>query len=67
MPRVSARDLHWVEPSLVVEVEFAEWTTDGRLRAPVYLGLRDDRVPESVVREAQVPECPRFSAAGGGR
>jgi bifunctional non-homologous end joining protein LigD len=54
LPRVSERNLHWVEPSLVVEVEFAEWTTEGRLRAPVYLGLRDDRGPESVVREAQV-------------
>ncbi len=51
LPRVSARAVHWVEPSLVAEVEFAEWTTDRRLRAPVYLGLRDDRPAETVVRE----------------
>ena len=61
VPRVSARNLHWVEPSLVVEVEFAEWTTDGRLRAPVFLGLRDDRAPESVVRESQ-----RLAGGAGG-
>ena len=61
VPRVSARSLHWVEPRLVVEVEFAEWTTDGRLRAPVYLGLRDDRDPESVVREA-----PAAAGVAGG-
>jgi bifunctional non-homologous end joining protein LigD len=51
LPRVAARAVHWVEPRLVVEVEFAEWTRDGRLRAPVYLGLRDDRDAESVTRE----------------
>ena len=31
-------DVHWVEPRVVVEVEFAEWTSDGKLRAPVYVG-----------------------------
>lgn len=51
MPRVAARDVVWVEPNLVCEVEFTEWTADGRLRAPVYLGLRDDKPPAEVVRE----------------
>ena len=51
MPRVAARDVTWVEPRLVCEVEFAEWTGEGRLRAPVYLGLRDDRPAGDVVRE----------------
>ena len=46
MPRVRKGDVVWVEPVLVVEVEFAEWTHDGRLRAPVYLGLRDDKAAE---------------------
>jgi bifunctional non-homologous end joining protein LigD len=50
-PRTLARTARWVEPVLVVEVAFAEWTPDGRLRQPVYLGRRDDTDPESVVRE----------------
>jgi bifunctional non-homologous end joining protein LigD len=51
MPRVAARDVVWVEPRLVAEVEFAEWTADGRLRAPVYVGLREDKPASEVVRE----------------
>lgn len=51
MARVAARDVVWVEPRLVCEVEFAEWTADGRLRAPVYLGLRNDKMPTDVTRE----------------
>jgi bifunctional non-homologous end joining protein LigD len=43
---------HWVAPGVVVEVRFAEWTPDGRLRHPVYLGLRDDVAPEKVERES---------------
>jgi bifunctional non-homologous end joining protein LigD len=41
----------WVEPRLVAQVGFTEWTRDGRLRHPRYLGLRDDKVAEEVVRE----------------
>jgi bifunctional non-homologous end joining protein LigD len=41
----------WAEPALVVEVAFTEWTTAGRLRAPSYKGLRDDKEPREVVRE----------------
>jgi bifunctional non-homologous end joining protein LigD len=41
----------WVEPQVVVEVEYTEWTRDGRLRHPSYKGLRDDVPPEEVVRE----------------
>lgn len=43
---------HWVEPRLVAEVSFAEWTRDGILRQPVFLGLRDDKDPRTVAREA---------------
>jgi bifunctional non-homologous end joining protein LigD len=43
---------HWVEPRVVVEVKFNEWTADGRLRQPVFLGIRDDKKPRDVVREA---------------
>ena len=37
------RRLHWVEPTMVVEVEFLMWTADGRLRAPVFRGMRPDK------------------------
>ncbi len=46
------RKMHWVNPVLVCEVKFAEWTRDGKLRAPVFLGLREDKKPKEVVREA---------------
>jgi DNA ligase D-like protein (predicted ligase) len=42
---------HWIEPRLVGQFAFSEWTRDGRLRHPRYLGLRDDKRPEEVVRE----------------
>ena len=42
---------HWVRPELVGQVGFAEWTRDGRLRHPRYLGLRDDKPAREVVRE----------------
>lgn len=42
---------HWVEPKLVVEVRFNEWTRGGKLRHPVYVGQRDDRDPKEIVRE----------------
>jgi bifunctional non-homologous end joining protein LigD len=41
----------WVRPSLVAEVKFAEWTSKGELRQPVYLGLRSDKKANDVVRE----------------
>jgi bifunctional non-homologous end joining protein LigD len=43
--------VHWVRPELVAEVAFTEWTTDGRLRHPRFIGLRDDKRPRDVVRE----------------
>ncbi|MFL5767591.1 MAG: ATP-dependent DNA ligase, partial [Actinomycetota bacterium] len=43
----------WVEPKLVAEVGFSEWTPDGKLRHPRYLGLRNDKSPDEVVREAR--------------
>jgi bifunctional non-homologous end joining protein LigD len=50
-----ARGAHFVEPELVCEVEFSEWTRDGRLRHPVYEGLRDDKPALEVVRERVAP------------
>ncbi|HET9115592.1 MAG TPA: DNA ligase D [Gaiellaceae bacterium] len=51
MPKVRKGDVVWVEPRLVAEVEFAEWTHDGHLRAPSFQGLRDDKPAEDVRRE----------------
>src|SRR5581483_5195036 len=45
------KDVTWVKPELVAEVKFANWTNDGKLRAPVYLGLRTDVNPREPVRE----------------
>ena len=44
---------HWTKPKLVAQIKFTEWTDDGVLRHPVYLGMRDDVTPESVRREAE--------------
>jgi DNA ligase D-like protein (predicted ligase) len=45
------RDARWVEPKLVAQVGFSEWTRDGKLRHPRYLGLREDKDASDVVRE----------------
>ena len=45
----------WVRPCLVAEVKFAEWTSKGELRQPVYLGLRADKPAKDVVLERERP------------
>lgn len=45
------KNVHWVEPRLVAQIAFSEWTSDYKLRHPRYLGLREDKKPEEVVRE----------------
>jgi len=52
MQKVRKGDIVWVEPKLVCEVEFLEWTHDGHLRAPSFQGLRDDKPARAVIREA---------------
>jgi bifunctional non-homologous end joining protein LigD len=47
----AAQGVQWVEPRLVAEVAFAEWTGGGDLRHPRFLGLRDDKLPGDVVEE----------------
>lgn len=47
------RGVHWVRPKLVAQIGFTEWTHEGRLRHPRFLGLRDDKPPEEVVRERE--------------
>ena len=54
MPKVRKGDVVWVAPKLVAEVEFAEWTHDGHLRAPSFQGLREDKSPREVHREDPV-------------
>lgn len=51
VPRAQERDAVWVEPVLVAEVDYTEWTRDGRLRHPSYKGLRDDIGPQEVTRQ----------------
>jgi len=48
------KSAHWVEPELVCEVGFTEWTKDDRLRHPRFLGLRRDKSPKKVVKEEPV-------------
>ncbi|RPE76531.1 MULTISPECIES: ATP-dependent DNA ligase [unclassified Frondihabitans] len=52
VPAADARDAHWITPSRVGEVEFAEWTSTGRLRQPSWRGWRPDKDPGDVVLEA---------------
>jgi bifunctional non-homologous end joining protein LigD len=56
MPKVRKGDVVWVKPELVCEVEFVEWTHDGRLRAPSFQGLRDDKAAREVHREEPMQE-----------
>jgi bifunctional non-homologous end joining protein LigD len=49
--QIQARDVTWVKPSLVAEVAFTEWSRDGKLRHPRYLGLRSDKPARDVIRE----------------
>jgi len=46
------KNVQWVKPELVAEIGFTEWTEDGKLRHPRFLGLRRDKRPQDVKREA---------------
>ena len=54
-PPAELKRCHWLRPELVCQVEFSEWTRDGRLRQPVFLGLRADKDAAEVTRE-EVPK-----------
>ncbi|HEX3498417.1 MAG TPA: DNA ligase D, partial [Stellaceae bacterium] len=61
MPKGAAvRDVHWVEPKLVAEIGFTEWTEDGVLRHPTFIGLRADKPAREVVRET--PQSPAIAS-----
>ena len=51
--RTKVPGAHWVRPTSVAQVAFSEWTRDGKLRHPRYLGLRTDKSPDEVVRETR--------------
>lgn len=59
------RDVTWIEPKLVAQVGFTEWTGDGRLRHPVFLGLREDKRPSEVRWPAGRPPPGRGRARPG--
>jgi bifunctional non-homologous end joining protein LigD len=59
LPKVRKGDVQWVEPRLVAEVRFTEWTHDGHLRHPAYLGIRDDKPAGEVTRERPVSDVVR--------
>jgi bifunctional non-homologous end joining protein LigD len=65
-PKTNERP-HWAAPRYVAEVRFNEWTTDGRLRQPVFLGLRDDKDPKSVVREPPPAAATQQRNSGSAR
>jgi bifunctional non-homologous end joining protein LigD len=51
MTRSVMKEVTWVEPGLVAQIQFTEWTEEGSLRHPVFLGLREDKKASDVVRE----------------
>lgn len=65
VPKTNER-AHWVKPKVVVEVKFSEWTSDGKLRQPIYLGTRDDKKAAEVGRESssmqKQPSKPKAGA-----
>jgi bifunctional non-homologous end joining protein LigD len=50
-PPLPRKGVHWAQPQLVAQIGFSEWTDDGQLRHPRFLGLRTDKAPQEVTRE----------------
>lgn len=55
-PKTNER-AHWAKPELVVEVKFNEWTTEGLLRQPIFMGVRNDKVASEVTRDKTAPSA----------
>ncbi len=55
VPRVALRGSTWIKPELVAEIAYTEFTGDGILRHPSFLGLREDKAAKQVVLETPVP------------
>ncbi|MBN9426316.1 MAG: DNA ligase D [Burkholderiales bacterium] len=71
-PRAIGKKAHWVEPRLIAEVSFAEWTQDQRIRHSVFHGLRDDKPARAIIRErpthlaaAEAPDAPDAAVDAG--
>jgi bifunctional non-homologous end joining protein LigD len=68
-PSAITKNVNWVEPKLLAEVSFAEWTKDGKVRHAVFRGLRTDKPAEHIVREVpkrmRVGKIPGESPSGG--
>lgn len=62
-----AKNATWVRPELVAEIRYTEWTADGKLRHPTFLGLREDKAAREVRRERPValPRAEKRGRAGG--
>jgi bifunctional non-homologous end joining protein LigD len=58
---LKGRKPHWVDPLLICEVKFSEWTRDGRLRHPVYKGLRTDKITSEITTEQTKYENPEVN------
>lgn len=59
-PKIN-RTIQWVKPELVCEVKFQEWTGDGHMRLPIFLGLREDKAPSEVTWERSAKENLKFN------
>ena len=66
LPSAARRGAHWAEPALVAEVAFGEWTDEGILRHPRYLGLREDKPAREVRRERPVAAKKAVKEAAAG-
>jgi bifunctional non-homologous end joining protein LigD len=64
-PKPKIKDVTWVRPEVVCEIRFLEWTQEGMLRAPVFIGLREDKLAKEVVREPSVePVAGKLDLSG---
>ena len=59
------RSVTWVRPEIVIEVQFTDWSGSGRLRHPVYLGIREDKAARDVVQPVADPEAERLPFTPG--
>ena len=53
LTREEMKNCRWVQPELVAQIEFTEWTPDGHLRSAAFVGLREDKNPREVAREIE--------------
>ena len=63
-PKPKIKGVTWVSPELICQVRYLEWTPDGHLRAPVFIGLREDKTQQEVVREEPAAPTSQISFEG---